>query len=155
MLADDARRRLLKRRQVQRPFNSVDKAGLPRRTDRSGEWIGHHHAVLIHLGDGTMPRVKLGVNDLGREHSDCSRQGPVQCADQVRCGNTRGEADGCDLRQRVDAGICPARTLRQNCLAGDAMNCLRELTLESGQLRLHLPAVKIGAVIGKDQFPVF
>ena len=53
-----------------------------------------------------------------------------------------------DLGQGVSAGICPARAMHQNWSLNDPFNYSRELALNRVQMRLNLPAVEVGAVIG-------
>jgi hypothetical protein len=69
-------------------------------------------------------------------------------------GDGNGEREGCDLGESVDAGVGAARTLRENGLAGDAMECIGECALDGGVARLDLPTVVGRSVVGEDELPV-
>src|SRR6185437_4197316 len=72
----------------------------------------------------------------------------------VRGGNRRLDGAGSYLGQGMDPGVGAARTLRQQSLPGDSLNRTAEQALHRNQARLHLPAVKIKAVIRQRDFQI-
>ena len=127
---------------VERPVERVDVARHPWRTD-----LGLKNAIFIGLGSRGVPGVELRVGMLRRQHTNRSRKGAVERAVQVFRGNGRLQFDGGHLGARVNAGISPSATLRQDALPGNVLNCVRKFTLDRWLLGLNLPAAKVRAVI--------
>ena len=57
------------------------------------------------------------------------------------------------LAKCVDARVGAARALRQRSFAGDAAERRLQLALDCRFARLHLPAVKIRAIVSDSQLP--
>src|SRR5262249_17265191 len=57
------------------------------------------------------------------------------------------------LSQRMDSGIRPPAPLRQYAFAGNALNGIRQRTLNGYPVRLNLPAMEVCAVISQHQLP--
>ena len=73
---------------------------------------------------------------------------------EVGSGDGRGDGEGGDLGQGVDASVGAAGALREDRFAGDAVDRLCEGALDGGKVGLNLPAVVGGSVVGENELPV-
>jgi hypothetical protein len=92
-------------------------------------------------------------HDFGFKDPDGGRQGAIERALEVFCGDAGQENEAGDLAQGVDASIGAARALGQRRFTGNAAEGCLELALDGGVPGLNLPAVKIGAVVGEGELP--
>jgi hypothetical protein len=54
----------------------------------------------------------------------------------------------------VDSGVGASAALREDALAGDALDGVGQFSLDSAVAGLDLPAVEIGSVIGESELPI-
>jgi hypothetical protein len=83
------------------------------------------------------------VTDANRQ-----RQQPVDRATEIVNGNRIVQRNGSNLRQSMDARIRAARPFDMHRPALNGPNDGFEDALDGEQIRLYLPAVKIGTVVG-------
>ncbi len=164
MLAEKLGRCLLQTVEIEGPAAVPDEGREHRRADalgagrRAGFRFGKDRsgkdAVLVGLAQDAVAGVEACGNRLDAEDANAGGQRAVEGAMQVGGGDGRGDREGCNLRERVDAGIGAAGALGQHALAGHVGDGLGKRALNGGEMRLDLPPVKGGAVVGKDGLPV-
>jgi hypothetical protein len=134
---------------LDRPIHGVDVAG----EEWGAEFVAED-PVFIGFLDRAVAGVELGRDDFGGEDTDRCGQFPVEGALQVSGWDRRGEGEGGYLTQSVDPGIGASGTLRENPLADDVRDRVRQGSLDRWLARLDLPTAVVAAVVGQDQFPV-
>ena len=92
--------------------------------------------------------MEFGIDLLGRQHANRRRQQPVHGAHEILQRNRIVHRDRRHLRQRVNTRIGASRSRDVDRLLLHAADNLFEHSLDRGKSRLHLPAVKPGAVVG-------
>ena len=80
-------------------------------------------------------------------------EGAIERAEQVLGRNGSAESEASDLGQGVDAGVGAARALGQWRFSRDAAERSLQLALDGREAGLHLPALKVGAVVGEGKLP--
>ena len=109
-------------------------------------------AVVIALGAGGVAGVEIVGHFFDGEDSDGGGKTVVEHDADVGGGNGAGGVKGCDLGERVDAGIGASRALGQELFSGEALDGVGESSLDGGLAGLDLPAVEGGAVVGEGEF---
>ena len=104
--------------------------------------------VLIRLGDRVVPRMKLSMSLLHRQHAHRVRQQPVDRLAEIVNRYRILDAERRHLRQRVDPGVGAPRPRYLNRFPFDFPDDTFERALNRRKPRLNLPAVKIRAVVG-------
>ena len=110
-------------------------------------------AVLVGFADGTVAGVEAWGNLLGGEDADAGRERAIEGAEKVRGGDVGGEVEACNLGKRVDSRVGASGALGKNDFAGEVLDGLGEGALDGGQVRLDLPAMEGGAIVGEGEFP--
>ena len=111
--------------------------------------LGAEERVTIGLRDGIETRMEIRMRFAYIKNADRGRQQPVDRAPQVIHGNGVVNGKRGYLHERMHSGIGAARSGNMNGAALDAGHDLLERPLNGAQTGLHLPAMKVGAVIGK------
>jgi hypothetical protein len=78
----------------------------------------------------------------------------VEGAVQVGGGDGGVQREGGDLGEGVDTGVGAAGALREDALAGGAVDGVGEQALDGGEVGLDLPSAVRGAVVGESELPV-
>jgi len=111
-------------------------------------------AIFVCLGYGRVSRVKSFGNDARVENANGRGEGPIKGADKVGGWNSRMQLEACNLGEGVHAGVGAPGPLGEGGLAQDAIERRSQFALDGGVAGLNLPAVKVGAIVGEDEFPV-
>ena len=134
---------------IQRIGMVGDVAGEKGRND-----IAAPDAVVIALGAGGVAGMEAFGHLLDGEDSDGGGKAVIEHDADVGGGNGAGGLKGCDLGERVHAGVGASGALGQKLFSGEALDGVGESSLDGGLAGLDLPAVKGGAVIGEGEFEV-
>ena len=148
MFSENRVRRGLHSFQIERP---PANGNVPRHKRRANP--ASKNSVLIHLADGTMPRMEILRSMLCGQDAYRSRKNPIQRALKIVCRDGGAQRKACHLSPSVDAGIRPSRSLWQYLLPRNRRNCVRQQALDRRPSRLNLPAVEIRSVVRQNQFP--
>src|SRR5271170_5170784 len=116
--------------------------------------ITREDAVLVGFAEGVVSGVEVFGDGFDREDANAWGKGAVEGAMEVGGGDGYSEGEGGDLGEGVDPGVGAARALRQDGLARDVVDYLRESALDGGEVGLDLPTVVGGPVVGEDELPV-
>ena len=87
---------------------------------------------------------------LGVEDADVGGQHGVEARTNVSVEWSRNGQEVDDLAQRVHAGVGPAAGVVVGRVAGQLRRWLFQDLLNGSQARLALPAVEVGAVVGRE-----
>jgi hypothetical protein len=134
---------------IERRLECVDIACLPGRANLPAE-----DPVLIGFRYRAVARVKVARHPRCAEDADRRRERSVECTGEIRLRDGCGQRKRRHLTQRVHACVRPAGALGQHVFAGDPRQCIAQFALHRYPIRLNLPAVEFGTVIGKYQFPL-
>ena len=121
------------------------------------EWradAGAIDAVAVDLGARRGARMESWRDFLDAKHAHGGGQGIVQRNHEIRFWYRRIGLPGCDLTERMNAGIGSSGALRNFILAGHALQRFRQDSLHRPAAWLHLPAVKFRAVIAKRDLQI-
>jgi len=133
---------------VERPIQGV---GLPCQEWRAD--FAAKDAVFVRFMEGAMPRMKRRRDAFQGEDANILWQGAVKGAMEIFRGYWSRQCAGCHLSQGVYTGVCAAGTLRQYLLSGNAFDGRSEFSLDGAMPGLHLPSVKIGAIVCDHELP--
>ena len=111
-------------------------------------------AVLVGLAEGAVACVKGLGRVLGGEDADAGWKRAVEGAMKVGGRDRRVECEAGDLGESVNTGVGASGALREDGLPRDAVDGFGERALYSGEIRLHLPAIVGGSIIGESELPV-
>ena len=112
-------------------------------------------AIAISFRLGRVPRVKIIWHvRIYSIHSHRRWQHIVQRDDEILLRYRALNLYRGNLRQRVDSGVGPSRSLRQDIFARQPLQAIGERALYRPQSGLNLPAVKIRAVISQRNFEI-
>ena len=148
---------LLKDGEIERVAARPDIGSEHGRADASGidvVPVAGEDSVLVGFAQGAVAGVEVFGDGFDGEDADARGKSAIERAVKIvgRDGNSEGE--GGDLSEGVDAGIGAARALREDRLAGDAMDCACEGSLDGGEIGLDLPPVVGSSVVGEGELPV-
>lgn len=104
--------------------------------------------VLVCFSPGVEARVKIRRCFFNVTDTNCQRQQPVDRAAEVVNRNGIVQRDGGNLGESMDARIRAARAVDMYRAALNGSNDGFEDTLDGKQIRLNLPSMEIGAIIG-------
>ena len=139
---------------TQRPAAIPDESRDVRGTDALVRFAGPaslEDAVLVRLVANASARVEVSGRVHQADDADGGGQPAVERTMQSICRDVRLECQGNALRRRVNAGVRPARPLRQDRFAGHFVDCRGKRALDRRQARLHLPAEEVRAVVGNGK----
>ena len=115
-------------------------------------YVAAPDAVVIALGEGGVAGVEFRGHLIGGEDADGGGKTVIEDDAEVCDRNGAGGLKGRDLGEGMDAGVGASGALGQKLLSGEALDGLRQGTLDGGLAGLDLPAVKGGAIIGEGEF---
>lgn len=147
--AEDMGGGLLEEAEVERDWAGPDEV----RKHGGADAALRKDAVLVGLAKSAVAGVEVLGCGFDGEDADAGGKGAIEGAMKIFCGNGDVEGEGGYLGEGVDAGVSAARALGKDGFAGDAMDGLRESSLDSGKGGLDLPAAVGSAVVGEDGLP--
>ena len=148
--AEDESGGLLESGEVDRERAGPDEGG----EHGGADSVAREDAVLVGFAEGVVAGVEFGGDGFDGEDADAGWEGSVESAVEVGGGDGDVEREGGDLGEGVDAGVGAAGALRENGLAGDVADGVRESALNGGEVGLDLPAVVGGSIVGEGDLPV-
>jgi len=118
---------------------------------------GRHHfpaiqAIAVDFSSGRPSGTEIGASLLGRDDTNGRRKQRVQGALKLRRRERRLRAEAGHLAKSVHTGIRPASARQLDTLLGQAAEHGNYFTLDRWFIRLNLPAVEVGAVVGNREF---
>jgi len=156
--AEDVGGGLLKDGEIERVAARPDIGGEHGRADASGidvVPVAGEDAILVGFAQGAVAGVEVFGDCFNGEDTDACRESAVKRAVKIGGRDRNSEGEGGDLSEGVDAGIGAAGALREDSLAGDAMDCACEGSLNGGEIGLDLPSVVGSSVVGEGELPVW
>ncbi len=112
------------------------------------------NAISIGFPPRRFARMKIGRRIFRLQHPDRRRQEVIQRHYQVARGNRRSQFARRYLRQRMHSGIGAPRALRQHGLPRNPQQRLGQSALDGAMSRLHLPTMKVGAIVGDSELEI-
>lgn len=131
-----------------------DVGGKHGRADVRGVFTEGEDSVFIGLSAGAMTRVEVGGDDFEREDANAGREGPVEGAVEIEGGDRDGEGEGRYLSESMNAGVGASGALGKHGFSRNMADGVGEGALDGGQIRLNLPAVVGGSVVGENGLPM-
>ena len=111
-------------------------------------------AILVRFRTRRSTGVEFRTHFLDRQNANSRRKQRVGSSqDRIRIDLTHG-FDTRNLAMSVDARVGSSRTGDQDIVIEEFSECLLKLSLNGWKLRLDLPSVEFGAVIGKCKLEV-
>src|SRR5437660_423363 len=100
------------------------------------------------------PALQQGSHQLSRSDSNRWREQRVQCALKFLCRQLRLCSKAAYLAKRVNAGVGASGGMQNDVFLSQTPKHANDFPLNCWPLRLHLPAVEIGAVVSDGELEI-
>src|SRR6266436_5090390 len=111
-------------------------------------------AVTVDFSARRPARMKVRADFLGGGDANRGREQRVQSALKLACGQRGLRAKACDLSERMHPGVGASRTMQLHIFLRNAPQHIHDFALNRGFVQLHLPAVKVGTVVGDGELEI-